>query len=206
MELKNIPYYTRPNLELLLGDKKRTLDARLLSLRKKGELITLKKGFYLNNNYYSQTNNKQLLLEYISNVLVVPSYISLSYALANYGFLAESVYGITCITTKKTRTIKNDLINYHYHKISPKHYHSFILREFNNLQYPYATLEKAIWDLCYFTSLPSLEVKREFLLGSRFNWNLLNKTQKSCLTQLFKDSKSAKMDSILVILETEGIL
>jgi len=206
MELKNIPYYTRSNLELLLGDKKRTLDARLLSLRKKGKLITLKRGYYLNNNYYSQTENKQNLLEYLSSLLVSPSYVSLEYALASYGFLAESVYTITCVTTKKTRTIKNDLINYNYHKISPKHYHSFISREFNDLQYSFATLEKSIWDLCYFTPLSSVGIKREFLLGSRFNWGLLNKVQKSRLTQLLKDSKSSKMSSILDILITEGIL
>ena len=206
MELEQIPYYTRANLELLLGDKKRTLDARLLSLRKKAELVMLKRGFYLNNNYYQQVNNKQTLLEYISSVLVTPSYISLEYALASYGFIAESVYTITCVTTKKTRTIKNTLINYNYRKLVIRHYRSFESRSFKELTYSFATLDKAIWDLCYFTPLPSLESKRQFLLNSRFNWNILSKDARQKLTRLFKEAKSTKMISILGILQSEGIL
>lgn len=206
MELKPIPYYTRTNLELLLGNKKRTLDARILSLKKKSELIALKRGFYLNNGYYQQVSNKQTLLEYLSGILVSPSYISLEYALAEYGFIAESVYIITCVTTKKTRVIKNDLISYSYRNLAFSHYHSFETRNFNELSYSFATLEKAIWDLCYFASLPTLEHKHQFLLNSRFNWKILTGANKQILIHLFKSAKSAKMNSMLKILKDEGIV
>ena len=69
------PYFSRKNLELILGKNRRTLDARIKSLIDKGILLRLKKGFYLSIPYYNNTSDETALLEYIGSILVYPSYI-----------------------------------------------------------------------------------------------------------------------------------
>ncbi|PIP57776.1 hypothetical protein COX03_01295, partial [Candidatus Woesebacteria bacterium CG22_combo_CG10-13_8_21_14_all_39_10] len=88
MEIDKIDsiYLTRQNLKLLLGSKRRTLDYRISSLIKKGVLLRLKKGFYLNLGYLDKSQFKRQLLEYLGQTMVYPSYLSGEYVLAEKGF------------------------------------------------------------------------------------------------------------------------
>ena len=76
------PFFTRQNLEVLLGNNRRTLDYRIRSLIKAGLLDTIKPGFYLNETLYQKSSAPEELARYIGCEIVRDSYISLEYALA----------------------------------------------------------------------------------------------------------------------------
>lgn len=199
--LANVPYITRKNIELILGDKRRTTDYRIYSLVRKKILQPLKKGLYMSLPYYDKTRQRQGLSEYIASILVSPSYISMEYMLAEYGLIPESVYGVTSITTKKTRRIDTALGVFSYRNIKESMYKNFIPKLFDGKKYYVATPAKAVFDFLYETTFPSRSAMSSYLLSdSRINWDVLTRGDRKELTDLINSSKSAKMKSALDIL------
>ena len=75
--------------------------------KKEGKIIQLKKGFYTLSKEYRTVS---LSLEYVSNRIYTPSYISLEYALSYfYKMIPEAVYEITAISTNKTASFTNGI-------------------------------------------------------------------------------------------------
>lgn len=206
MEINTSVYYTRPNLELVLGSKKRTLDARLKALEKKGVIVPLKRGFYLNNQLYQKTLDKQVLLEFIGGKLVTPSYISLEYALASYGFLAEEVYAITSITSKKTRTFQTPVASFVYRNLKSELFNAYEVRYFEGLPYYYATPTKALFDFLYLTPMNSVTQVNQVLTESRINWGVLTREMINHFAELVANSGSSKMKKILTQMKRLGVL
>lgn len=191
------PFFTRQNLEIILGDNRRTLDYRIKSLIRGGLLDPIKPGFYLNKTLYQKTSTSEELARYIGGEVVRDSYISLEYALALYGILAESVYTITYITTKKTRIFQSELVSFRYRNIKSDLFWGYTKRSFGNLSYQIASPAKALFDLIYLTSLKTDQLTREFLFGSRFNWTAFTAKDKLEFKDIVAKSKSRKMANIL---------
>lgn len=200
------PFFTRQNLKILLGDNRRTLDYRIRLLINSGLLESIKPGFYLNKNLYQKTYVPEELARYIGGEIVRDSYISLEYALAFYGILAESVYTITYVTTKKTRTFQSNLMSFRYRNIKPDLFWGYTKNFFGNLSYQIASPAKAMFDFIYLTSLGSGRTVQEFLLGSRFNWTVFTAKDKQELKETVVKSGSRKMNNILRFLEKEKIV
>ena len=82
----------------------------LIRYTRRGLLRRLKRGLYaLSSRMPSKWS--------IANRLYKPSYISLASALSYYGFIPESVYAVTSITTKSTREFEADGTAYIYRTI-----------------------------------------------------------------------------------------
>jgi len=208
MEIDKIDsiYLTRQNLKLLLGSKRRTLDYRISSLIKKGVLLRLKKGFYLNLGYLDKSQFKRQLLEYLGQTMVYPSYLSGEYVLAEKGFLAESVYGLTYVTTKKTRQIITGQATFIYKKIKSDLFFGFETRKVDEYSYNVATFAKALFDMIYLTLRKAKGEREEYLMNSRFNWESLGKKEREEFKQIISRTKIKKMQEIYQFLKEKGVI
>lgn len=200
------PFFTRRNLEILLGRNRRTLDYRITSLVKNGLLARLKSGWYINYALYQKTSSPEELARYIGCEVVRESYISLEYALAAYGVLAENVYTMTYVTTQKTRKYQNDFLRLTYRNIKPSLFWGYARRQYGDLSYRIASSAKAMFDLLYLTPLNSDSAIREFLFNSRFNWDVMNKADKAEFRESVVRSGSNKMTIILRYLKEKEIV
>jgi len=70
-------------------------------------------------------------------------------ALAYYGLIPESVYGITSASTRKTSHFKTTIGSFIYRTIKPKLYFGFNLLRNNEKLFRLASPEKAFLDLFY---------------------------------------------------------
>ena len=208
MEIDKIDsiYLTRQNLKLLLGSNRRTLDYRISSLIKKGVLSRLKKGFYLNLNYLNKSQFKRQLLEYLGQIMVYPSYLSGESVLAENGFLAESVYGLTYVTTKKTRQIITDQATFIYKKMKSDLFFGFETRKVDEYSYNVATFPKALFDMIYLTLRKTKGEREEYLLNSRFNWEALGKKEGEKFKQIIFRAKIKKMQDVYQFLKNKGVI
>src|SRR4030043_2100519 len=105
-KLENLSYFNKDTVSQYIDVKTNTLFADINRWIKNGTLIQLKKGFYVTSNNYEKLQNKTMYLEFISNKLREPSYLSLEYILQKHSILTESVYAITSITLKSSRIYK----------------------------------------------------------------------------------------------------
>ena len=208
MEINNLKsiYVTRKNLQIILGKNRRTLDYRISALIKKGVLKRLKGGFYLNLNYFNKSQSKQQLLEYVGGVMVYPSYLSSEYVLEKNGFLAESVYAITYITTKKTRRIITKLGSFIYRSIKDNLFFGFTTQTIDGVEYFVASLPKALFDFIYLTSWKTKRQMEDFLKESRFNWEVLSKKDKLEFKEIISQAKVKKMTNVYKFLRKENLI
>lgn len=79
-----------------------------------GMLLPLKKGLYL---VAPEIFGTPCPLPLIANVLYGPSYVSLDYALSQYGLIPEQVFAITSVTTLRAKSCENSLGLFTYSRI-----------------------------------------------------------------------------------------
>lgn len=208
MEIDKIDsiYLTRQNLKLLWGSNRRTLDYRISSFIKKGVLSRLKKGFYVNLDYLNKSQFKRQLLEYLGQTMVYPSYLSGEYVLAEKGFLAESVYGLTYVTTKKTRQIITSQATFIYKKIQSDLFFGFETRKVDEYSYNVATFAKALFDMIYLTLKKTEGEREKYLTDSRFNWETLGKKERVEFKQIVFQTKIEKMQKVCQFLKKKGLI
>ena len=89
----------------------------------------------------------------IANRLYAPSYISLEYALSHYGLIPETVYAITSVTTRITRSFEVLEKEYTYSKIKMSAYRGYTSEKKENTVVLIAEPEKALVDYLYFVDL-----------------------------------------------------
>jgi len=73
-------------------------------------------------------------------------------ALARYEFIPESVYAITSVSTRKTKTIKTPIGTFIYKHIKPPLMFGYRLESNGSIPYTFASPEKALLDFFYFNS------------------------------------------------------
>ncbi len=135
---------------------------RLNEWQGKGYIKKLRRGYYI----FSDTNLDEQALFLIANKLYSPSYVSFEMAFSHYGLIPESVYGITCATTKKTANFKTASGEFIYHKIKPSLMFGYKLESYQNQNYKIAEIEKAVLDYLYIN--PQLATEADFF-ELRFN-------------------------------------
>lgn len=118
---------------------------RLNEWQAKGYIRKVIKGYYI---FSDLALNEQTLFE-IANRIYHPSYISFEMALAYYGLIPESVYGITSASTVKTVQFKTSIGNFSYNTIRPRLYFGFDLIKDGGRLFKIASIEKAILDFLY---------------------------------------------------------
>ena len=201
----NAPYYTRDNLALLLGSKRRTLDYRLSKLIADDTLESVRAGLYLNTSVLKQTVWGESMLEYVGCVAKFPSYVSLEYALAKYGVLPEAIMVITYITTKKTGFYESSSARYQYRSIKRELFSDYEQRLFGANTYLFAKNYKALFDWIYLTPVSSVRDLKELLFSSRINWGVFTLSDRENFLRICRASGSKKMKTVASLVEKNRV-
>lgn len=199
--LAKSPYLTKQNLALALNKKPEAVSYFIKKSLKKNELIAIKKGFFVVPEYIAANikdrEEKERYLEYLSNVLREPSYVSLEYILAKKGLIPESPVVITAVSTKTSRIFRSKLADFNYRQISPKMFFGYDLLSFKDKEIKVASLAKALFDSLYFKNFANVTEIRNFLIDSgRFNWEIFTEEDKEKLAEFAQKAKSEKMKLI----------
>lgn len=158
-QLKDFPVFSIKDIEKVdLSFHKQ----RLSEWQKKDYVKKIRQGFYIFSDL--QINEKILFI--IANRIYEPSYISLEMALSIYGIIPEAVYGITSVTSQKTKNFKSPVGDFIYRHIQSDLMFGYELREHDGHHYQIAEMEKVILDYLYFNSKIS---DNESFEGMRFN-------------------------------------
>ena len=135
---------------------------RLSEWQKKDYVKKICKSFYI----FSDLQINEHVLCIIANRIYEPSYISLEMALSIYGIIPESVYGITSVTSQRTKNLRTPVGDFIYRHTQPDLMFGYELREYDGHHYQIAEIEKAVLDYLYFNSKIS---GNESFEGMRFN-------------------------------------
>lgn len=168
-ELKLISksYFSFADLGKFYSGNKKDLKVVVHRLVKQKRLSRLIKGYYALD--LVRVDWEQFACE-----LVQPSYVSLEYALNQYGIIDQIPARITLVTTKKSRELilPNQVLEYSH--LNPKLYFGYKI-EGNFL---IAKKEKALLDELYLISLKKRHLSLESLDLTKINKNLFNEWSK----------------------------
>lgn len=176
--IRSMPYFTIQSLSSL-NVKEYYLKIILSRLKKKEEIVSLKRGVYVSRGYLEEIKNKNIwndYVEFLCGVLYSPSYLSLEYVLNENNILSESSFGFSMISTKKTNNVKNELGNFHYYNIKEDLFCGFKTEEKSGFFIYKATVGKALFDFLYLRKnniisknfLDSLRINKEQVDESAF--------------------------------------
>lgn len=158
-QLKNFKIFNLSDIRKIETD----FDLRRLNeWQKKSYIKKIRQGFYI----FSDLKISEQTLFIIANRIHGPSYISLEMALSFYGLIPEAVYGITSVTTQKTKTLKTSIGDFSYRRIKPELMFGYEMLEHEGHRYKMAEIEKSVLDYLYFNSKIDNE---ESFAGLRFN-------------------------------------
>ncbi len=151
-QLKSQPYFDKKAIYQLseqYGLKNTTVDAYISRSLKRKDLISLKNGYYVSSDFYNKNKGDISYKFYLANILRSPSYISSWTALQYYNLATETVFAITSITTKITRSYNIKIGNFTYKSIQKKLFSDFYLIK-GKFDFFIASPAKALFDLLYF--------------------------------------------------------
>ncbi len=151
-ELFKNPYFTLNQLALAFKNKKNALVYVSRWLKNK-KIIKIREWFYISSEKFLEISlswNTSSFIEYIAtNLIYIPSYLSLEYVLYENNIITENVYNLSLITTKKTAKFENEFWNFNYRSIKKEFFWDFeIIKKDWFLIYK-ATKEKALFDYFY---------------------------------------------------------
>ncbi len=146
--LGNVPVSTAVLKSLLTGYS--NPNAKIKLWVEQGYLVPLKRGLYIVSQEITQ---QEPCLGLIANHLYAPSYVSLQYALRQYGLIPERVMLITNITTCHARNFSNSFGSFAYHNVDRAYFALGITsRMEGSSSYMIAIQEKALVDTILFTT------------------------------------------------------
>ena len=149
----------------------------------------IKKGFYYITEYPPSVFN-------IANIVYQPSYISLDTALSYYKIIPETIYTITSVTSKHSKSITINNQEFKYQKLDKKLYFGYKLQTINASNILIAEKEKALLDYIYFIARGNREMNDRMNL-SAINKNLLKKHFQYYKKNIHNKLFLKKMESII---------
>ena len=156
--------------------------------QKKHKIEKLRKGLYFFSDSLVSVN--PVIFAY---QIYNPSYISLEYALSYYSIIPEAVSIVTSVTTKKTKSFKNNFAFYEYRKIKSEAFGGYKVLFNNNISYFMALPEKALVDWLYLNRHKLNGDKEEFE-SFRFSHSFrYNKSRIKEFASKFKNKKTKKL-------------
>ena len=158
-KLQNHPIFTVQDIRKVAPDFYRP---RLSEWQEKGYIKKLRRGYYM----FADIRLTEERLFLIANRLYAPSYVSLEMALSWYGLIPESVYTVTSVTSKKTKSFATPIAHFSYRSVKPELLFGYHLHSYGEQKYKLAEVEKAVLDYLYLQPKMS---DREAFAGLRFN-------------------------------------
>lgn len=177
---------------------------RLNEWQDKGYIIKVIKGYYI---FSDLKINENVLFE-IANRIYSPSYISFEMALSHYGFIPESVYGITSASSRRTYLFRTKIAEFSYKTVKPQFFFGYDIIQYDNKNFKIASPEKALLDYFYinhsvktYADYASLRINKDTFFKiinkkkllsylNRFNQKTLAKRIKSFLKFLSSDRQA----------------
>lgn len=180
-----LPYITANDLRVLLWGHKRVADA-VSYLVAKGELIRLKRGFFI-LAHHPLTEAGALPLATISNLLYGPSYVSKQWVLSYKGLIPEFASTMTCISLPRSKRFTTPIGSFDYTCLNQRDFHLGVETEIiDGFKARVATLEKALLDLL--AQLPALgnlaAMEHELLESMRIDPVNLKSLNKELVTKI----------------------
>jgi predicted transcriptional regulator of viral defense system len=129
-QLKLLPYFSKKTIHQLgkqFGLKNVSVDTYISRFLKRKEIIQLKKGLYVAADFFNKNRGDISYSFYLANILRTPSYVSSWTALQYYNLTTESIYTITSITPKVTRTYKTKAGTFAYQSVKKELFSDFSL-------------------------------------------------------------------------------
>lgn len=200
--LSSLDFFTKETLKQMEPDKD-ALDFNIKSWQKSGKIISVKKGIYLLRERWEKEQDKQSFLEYLANKIYQPSYLSGEYVMAKYGLLTEAVYGLSSVTTAKTKTWRNQLGGFSYYSISPKLYLGYEVTKFYSAPVLAASKSKAIFDFLYFRFLRNNPINLQEVRELRINWERVSQKELAKISEYAGISQSKKTRQLIKLIKSE---
>lgn len=150
--------YSFAELLRLTGLSPSSLRRAIHRLTHRDALFKLGKGLYA-NSFHSPS------LEGVAAVLYPPSYVSLESALFTHSVVEQAPYGVTCISTNKTKSFQTDLGLVHYSHIKKELFWGYEFTDGIPLAWP----EKAALDFVYIMRQNGLDPSLD-----EWNWQYLD--------------------------------
>lgn len=162
-QLKFLPYFDKKVIVQLgkqFGLEGATVDTCISRFLRRKEIIQLKNGLYVATDFFNKNRGDISYPFYLANILRTPSYVSSWAALQYYNLTTESIYAITSITPKVTRTYKTKVGTFAYQSIKKELFSGFSLVKgvpaspssisVGKFDFFIASPAKALFDLLYF--------------------------------------------------------
>ena len=109
-----------------------------------GDIIRIKKGLYCFGEAFRR---EPISREYLANLILGPSYVSLEYALSFHGLIPERVEHLTSVTTQRSRSFTTPMGHFSYHTLSnPRYAVGACLETSESVRFLMASPEKALVD------------------------------------------------------------
>src|SRR3989338_10491228 len=102
-KLAPLSYFDVETLGQVVEVPRNSLHANIKRWLKKGEMIQLKKGWYVTQDYIRNLTDPDAYRAFVANKLREPSYLSMEHVLQKYGILTEAVFAFTSVTRKSKR-------------------------------------------------------------------------------------------------------
>src|SRR5262245_49587671 len=145
VKLSSLSYFDKETLSQIIEVSENSLYADIKRWLKRGDLVHLKKGWYVTDAYLRSLADRDAYLDFLANKLREPSYLSLEYVLQKHGLLTEAVYALTSVTLKATRTYKNEFGVYFYRNIKEELFEGFRIVNRGGFEIKEATKAKALF-------------------------------------------------------------
>jgi predicted transcriptional regulator of viral defense system len=128
------------------GGDPRSLSVQLSRWVRQQKLVPLRRGVYL---LPAALRRAQAPLEYLANLLVVPSYVSLERALAFHGLIPETVPVVQSITRGRPMVFETEAGTFQYRHVKKDWFFGYRETELGSGSALIAVPEKALLDLVY---------------------------------------------------------
>jgi len=196
-KLDTASFFTKNTLKKVIGGSEVGLSANVARWIESGKLIQLKKGLYVTKEYYQLCTDKQNYSEFVANILKKPSYLSGEYVLQKYGLLSESVFSLTSVTRKKTKTFTNKLGVFGYSNICEKLFTGFKIVSKSGYEIKEATKVKALFDYLYNRLWRVPKINQEIIDSLRLNLGDLTLADYKSLEYFIELSELRKFSKLI---------
>lgn len=151
-QLKMLPHFNKSAICQLgrqLGLKDATIDTYISRFLKYKDILQLKNGLYVTNNFFEKNRSDVSYSFYLANIIRTPSYVSSWTALQYYNLATEAIHSVTSITPKVTREYQTKAGSFVYQSIQKDLFSNFYLAK-GKFDFYIASPSKALFDLLYF--------------------------------------------------------
>lgn len=191
-QLRSLPYFNK-NVVYQLGKSynlaNTTIDTYISRYLKNKEIVQLKKGIYVSVDFLNKNKGDVSYSFYLANILRTPSYISSWTALQYYNLATESIYAITSVAPKITKSYESRAGNFAYQSIQKELFTDFYLVK-GKFDFFIASPAKALFDLLYFKTRQfrgvTLENVEKLIKELRIDIDEMDKTEQENFYKMIK--------------------